>query len=189
MALAAKNESDSSSEDSRPGFGLGNQLKSNSSENVKVEETTAQSNSPFSTNVLSVGDYFAQKMAAKKRALSGLAVEQPKEVVVEKEEEDAKSDPIEVDDEQEEEASEEPKKKSKPKHLKTKDRQLRKSMKKSFKGSNFFEINGYSSYVINMSIEEALKEKQKIINKKQTQLEKNLEKDPEFYNMNKKINI
>jgi hypothetical protein len=182
--MALKNENDSSSEDSRPGFGLGNQLKSSSSENVKVEETTAQSNSPFSTNVLSVGDYFAQKMAAKKRALSGLAVEQPKEVVVEKEEED----PIEVDDEQEE-ASEEPKKKSKPKHLKTKDRQLRKSMKKSFKGSNFFEINGYSSYVINMSIEEALKEKQKIINKKQTQLEKNLEKDPEFYNMNKKINI
>lgn len=130
-------------------------------------------------------------MAAKKKSLAGnedSGQEESQIAIAKAEEESVETTEITETAAIEEEDEQMVKKKKEKRAEKPKDRRLRKLMKKSFKDSNFFEINGYSSYVINMTIEEALKEKQKLIHKKQTQLDKNLEKNPEFYKMNKKLN-
>ncbi len=65
-------------------------------------------------------------------------------------------------------------------------KQLEKNMLTAFKGSNVFNIHGYSSYIVNNSIEDALKEKAKKAHKKRIVLEKNLQIDANFYKNSKK---
>jgi Pin2-interacting protein X1 len=64
--------------------------------------------------------------------------------------------------------------------------QLEIKIKESFKGSNLTNILGYSSYVINSTLEEQLREKARKASKKRVIVEKNLEIDANFYNMSKK---
>jgi Pin2-interacting protein X1 len=64
--------------------------------------------------------------------------------------------------------------------------QLESKIKDSFKGSNLTNVLGYSSYVINASLEEQLREKARRASKKRIVVEKNLEIDANFYNMSKK---
>jgi hypothetical protein len=55
-----------------------------------------------------------------------------------------------------------------------------------FKGSNFFKLNGYSAYIINSELEKVMEEKIKKVGRKRFQMEKVLQVDSKFYEMNKK---
>jgi Pin2-interacting protein X1 len=55
-----------------------------------------------------------------------------------------------------------------------------------FKGSNFFKLNGYSAYIINSELEKVMEEKIKRVGRKRFQMEKILQVDSKFYEMNKK---
>lgn len=55
-----------------------------------------------------------------------------------------------------------------------------------FKGSNFFKLNGYSAYIINNELEKVMEEKIKKVGRKRFQMEKILQVDSKFYEMNKK---
>ena len=66
---------------------------------------------------------------------------------------------------------------------------LEANINRSFKGSNLASLFGYSSYVINTSVEGALREKARKANKKRAIVEKNLEIDVNFYSMAKKKSV
>lgn len=55
-----------------------------------------------------------------------------------------------------------------------------------FQGSNLFQIYGYSPYNINCNLDAILSDKSKRADKKRQLVDKNLEKDPKFYEMKKK---
>jgi len=56
----------------------------------------------------------------------------------------------------------------------------------SFKGSNVTQLYGYSPYNISCNLDTILSEKAKKADRKRILVEKNLEKNPKFYEMSKK---
>lgn len=171
-----KAESDNNSSDVegiRPSFNLTQPVST--PETKKPSEYSLQ----FSTNTMSIGDYFAKKMADKNKTVEVEMTKVEENRVLVEEKEEIVEEEI-VAENGVEEIEEEKKKKPKNK--------LKRLMKKSFKGSNFFDIYGYSSYYINSTVEQALNEKQKRLNRKRNILAAKLEIDPNFYEMNKKMN-
>ncbi len=56
----------------------------------------------------------------------------------------------------------------------------------SFKGSNLFQLYGYSPYNITCNLDDILNERNKKANRKRLLVEVNLQKDSKFYEMSKK---
>lgn len=195
----------------RLGFGA----TTHSNQTSTVDSSPKDAGMQFSTNKLSINDYFASKMAKRLNTTT-------KEDVKSKSEEQNETTETEMAAEKEEEPqeqdrSEEKKKKKKKKSKREKNddeesepqvesaemeevvetthtnketgeetSEVKTLMVKAFKGSNLFDLYGYSSYYINSTVEQALNEKRKRFNRKKNVVIKRLEYDPKFYEMNKK---
>ena len=152
----------------------------------------------FSTNKLSVGDYFASKMAARLNK-KALVLDEEEKHVDESKAESRNTTAIEAQDDVVEELKER-KKSKKSKRRETNEAEemtkasekgtsVEESTSQSFNGSSLFNIFGYSPYHINADFKEILNYKIKKSNKKREWTERILKKDEKFYEMNKKKSV
>jgi Pin2-interacting protein X1 len=158
-------------------FDLNN--KSNNIASFKETESTQL----FSTNKMSLNDYFASKLANKQKQHVNIN-EEPTETILEVKQilnEKTKTHELNKDEKEEINCN-----KNFKFALKDNENNLN-YIQSIYEGSNVFEVKGYSAYNITSTLDEVLKDKKKKHDKKKITVLKNLEINPRFYEMKKKI--